>query len=58
MSDARRWVPELKVKLTTAFPTEGHATYYATWVARQIEKEFGPNVRVEVEVIDKEGVKK
>lgn len=50
----RRFVPELLVKLTTRFPNEDQASYYATWVATQIKKDFGPNVEVEVTVIDKE----
>lgn len=49
-----RYVPELTVSLDHRFPSEGHATYYATWLARQIEKEFGPNVKVKVEIKKKE----
>lgn len=46
----RPFSPKLVVKFDWDFPTEDRATYFATWVARQIEEQFGPKIKVVVEI--------
>jgi hypothetical protein len=52
----RPFSPKLTIKFNADFPTEDRATYFATWVAREIEKQFGPKLKVTVEIENAEEV--